>query len=277
MAVVVLAGCGDTKFEATSVYTVPEVPANEGNQVIYETMMAGTYVIGKSPSEYVTGNEKEFTTGTHETYIAGEDFPVGTYDLVAVSGPVLAGEGDVHTSGNSYNAHGLSIEMGVGDNRYIKTYDNYTFEDGEELKVNGTSIKLVPQTNDTFVIEPGKYDLMAIEGYGYVQFSNAENLVLNEQLMGIAGDSKELYSNCVFIEGDILTVSEVSLVILGEPPHTAPIPAYEVTETATYDTKAEGQTATCTTDVSGVVELVDCTELRTYNLLKADLESQLYE
>jgi len=78
-------------------------------------------------------------------YIAGTDFPAGTYDIVAISGG-----GNVQSS-NMFNG---GINAIMGDDSYIaeygdfyeKEYKNIRLPDGTELRVfNGVTIQLIPK------------------------------------------------------------------------------------------------------------------------------------
>lgn len=253
LLVLLLAGCAPTSYTATSTYTVDAVPAIAAGEVKYTTAMSGKYIIGESPSEYVTGNETEFITAESGIYIAGTDFPVGTYDLEAISG-----------NGNVF-AGDLNEIMGSDSNDfYISTYDNYTFEEGEELEVSGVSLKLVPQTNDTFVIEPGTYDLLHVEGSGNV-FGDGLN-----EIMSAPGEEFGVseYDNYTFEEGEEFEVSGISLNLVTAE-ETPEVPAYDVVEELTYDVAEESYT--CTIDSE---EVSDCTTLKNYDTLVADIETQ---
>lgn len=78
------------------------------------------------------------------TYIAGEDFPAGTYDVIAVSG-----SGNVH-SGNMYSG-GINAAMGTeeenkaaGIDLYEQRYNHIEFPAGTTLVVSKVDISLVP-------------------------------------------------------------------------------------------------------------------------------------
>lgn len=188
-------------FEQTNTYTTPAIPAKDAvysDPATYKTEINGEYIIGKAPNTYVTGNEKEFTTSKSGNYIAGTDFPAGTYDLEALSG------------GGNVQGDGLNVIMGThNDDLYTKNYDNHTFSDGDELTVSGVSIKLIPQNLDTFFIPPGTYNLIATKGGGNVQGSG-----LNE-IMGVDNNDFYVknYDNARLTEDSTLTISGVSLDI----------------------------------------------------------------
>lgn len=78
--------------------------------------------------------EVELSSGN---YVAGTDFPTGTYDIILVSG-----SGNVSSS-NMYEG-GLNEVMGTGDDMYIQEFKNATFEDGTTVDLSGVTVKLVP-------------------------------------------------------------------------------------------------------------------------------------
>jgi hypothetical protein len=77
-------------------------------------------------------------------FVAGKDFPSGTYDIVAVSG------GGNVSSDNMYSG-GLNAVMGVteknkeiGTNMYQQKYKNIELPDGTTLTISGVDIQLIP-------------------------------------------------------------------------------------------------------------------------------------
>lgn len=81
-----------------------------------------------------TKKEYTFSSGN---YIAGEDFPAGRYDIIAVKG-----NGNVY-SDNSFDG-GINAVMGVGDEEfYEKEYKNITLKNKIGLHVADVKIKLV--------------------------------------------------------------------------------------------------------------------------------------
>ena len=77
----------------------------------------------------------ELTSGN---YIAGTDFPAGTYDIETVSG-----SGNVSSS-NLYEG-GLNEILGDGNDGFsIKKFKNAQLEEGVELTISGVTIKLTP-------------------------------------------------------------------------------------------------------------------------------------
>lgn len=68
-------------------------------------------------------------------YVAGEDFPAGTYNIVATKG-----FGNVFTSSGDLNEI-LSVEE---DDLTIKEFKNFAFIEGEELELSGVSVSLIP-------------------------------------------------------------------------------------------------------------------------------------
>ncbi len=254
---------GASLQSASVTYMAQEVPAHkEKTEMVkdgkdFTTEINGDYIIGQSPSQYVSGEEKEFTTSQSGNYIAGEDFPVGTYDLMPVEG------------GGNVQGTDLNLIMGTaGGEFYTNYYDNKTFDQGDSLEVSGVAIKLIPQGNDTGKIEPGKYDLEAIEGGG-----NVIGAGINE-IMGVEGGSFYVtnYDNLTLKAGDEITVSGVAISLIAHEKEqvvqeaTEVIPAHEVTEAIKVDKE---ETETCYIDK----EEAKCSELNKYD----QLEDQLHE
>ncbi len=236
-------------------YETELVPAKEAVVEVaptYTTKINGDYIIGTSPSEYVTGNEVEFTTGQSGVYTVGEDFPAGTYDLIPVSG-----------GGNVFGPD-LNVIMGVaGDDFYTNYYDNKTFRDGQTLEVSGVSLKLIPQNSDNFYILPGKYNMVAVYGGG-----NVFGPRINE-IMGTANDGFYIkqYDNANLDNGSTLTVSGVELelqpkvkeIIVEEA--TEEIPAKVIKEEL-YITSDDKEICYVNNDE------VDCSTLKYYDKMK---------
>jgi hypothetical protein len=250
------------------------VPAVEGKDAVYEevktytTYRSGEYVIGLPPALYSTGDETSFTTSQSGTYIAGTDFPAGTYDIEAVSG-----------SGNVQGTN-LNEIMGVASENssymtYINTYDNHTFEVGDTLITRSVAVELVPQNEDTFVIEEGVYNLVAIEGGGNVQGSG-----LNE-IMGTAaentyGNYVPNYDNATMEFGKILKVSDVAVQltskdkpkIISEAVIAKPETTIDITYKMNYNQVTEEHS--CTKNFT----TVDCESIPSYEIMKAKIESR---
>ena len=77
-----------------------------------------------------------------ENFVAGEDFPAGVYNIVAVSGA-----GNV-SSDNMFNG-GLNAMMGTEEENqimdmYEQEYKNIDLPDGTTLTISGVQIQLVP-------------------------------------------------------------------------------------------------------------------------------------
>lgn len=77
-------------------------------------------------------------------FVAGEDFPAGVYNIVAVSG------GGNVSSSNLYNG-GINAVMGTADQNamldmYEQEYKNIDLPEGTTLTVSGVQIQLVPST-----------------------------------------------------------------------------------------------------------------------------------
>ena len=79
-----------------------------------------------------SAEEIELETGN---YIAGEDFPVGTYDIVRSQG-----------DGNVFVDEGLIVNemIGADETYYIKQFKNCTFTEGTTIELSGVSVKLIP-------------------------------------------------------------------------------------------------------------------------------------
>ncbi len=77
-------------------------------------------------------------------FVAGQDFPAGTYDIIAVSGG-----GNI--SSNNMFSGGLNAIMGtaeedasVGGGFYCQEFHNAEFGEGVELAIDGVKVKLIP-------------------------------------------------------------------------------------------------------------------------------------
>ncbi len=227
----------------------------------YTTALSGEYTIGIAPKDLTSGEETEFTTAQSGNYIAGEDFPVGMYDLEVVSG-----------SGNVMGTN-LNEIMGTGDSYfgdlYVAKYDNHYFSEGDTLEVSGVSIKLVPQNNDAFVIMPNTYNVISKQGSGNV-IGTGINEIMGEGSAGFEDMYVNRFDNLKLKEGDSFTTNGVvvelqpkeSKVLVTEA--TDPIPGHEQTETLSVSTFGE----TCEIDS----ETVECDKLAKYEDLKASLE-----
>lgn len=85
--------------------------------------------------ENTATKEVTFSAGN---YVAGTDFPEGTYDVIATKG-----SGNV-SSDNMYEG-GLNAVMSTKtDDMYIKEFKNADFKSGVTLTISGVSVKLVP-------------------------------------------------------------------------------------------------------------------------------------
>lgn len=263
--ILILAGCSTMVYKAETTYTIPKVSTIKGSEVTVETMKSGTYVIGSSPSEYSTGKETEFTTLLGGLYTAGKDFPAGTYDLIAVDG---------NGSATTHKDFGLVEFMGTEGGLYIETYDNYTFIEGEVLDLLDVSLKLVPQTEDTTIIEAGKYNLKAAEGNGYVSVNGGIDL---RKSMGADSYDNFIssYDNYNFSKGDILEVSGVLIELNGKTLDTEKVEDINIKETIEYNPQTKLEI--CNTDITGTNQEVDCSDLKEYKALKDDVSTQIEE
>ena len=75
---------------------------------------------------------------TSGNYTAGEDFPGGIYDVIAVKG-----KGNVNSS-NIFDGGINAIMSPTGSDLYESSYKNIELPDGVTLTVSGVEIKLVP-------------------------------------------------------------------------------------------------------------------------------------
>lgn len=247
-------------------YTTDDIPAQEAvyeDAKIYSTEMSGEYVIGTAPKDLVTGDEEEFTTAQSGKYTAGTDFAAGVYDIEVVSG-----NGNVQGSG-------LNEIMGAGtgyagiDDMYVAKYDNKTFNEGDTLEVSGVSVKLVPQNKDDMVIIPGTYTMVATSGGGNVQGTGLNEIMGTEDKNDVIDMYVPQYDNKDFKEGDVLTVTGVSLdlqpkddkVLVKEAVDA--IPGHEQTERLESSPKGE----ICTVDGAET----DCSDVAKYEELKSSL------
>lgn len=253
---------GEETYEAVKTYETEGIDAIEEIREpapTYETQINGDYIIGQSPSQYVTGLEEEFVTNQSGVYVAGVDFQPGVYDIVPVSGG-----GNVQGSGR------LNVIMGTdNDDFYTGYYDNKVFQEGNELEVSRVSVRLIPQNNDDYVILPGKYNLNSTYGGGNVFGSG-----LNE-IMGTDNDGfyvKE-YHNANLTEGSTLSVSGVKLEVIPVEKEIVvqeavdAIPAGKVEEKVVID--KEGN-ITCYMDSNKV----ECSNLKYYEQLKEEVEEK---
>lgn len=253
-------------YTAEITYEEPATLATPSGEAVYETYESGSYIIGQSPSEYATGNEEEFTTSESGTYVANEDFPAGTYDIVATSG-----HGKVSTTGGNSE---LSENMQAVnfDNSYIPIYNNYTFVEGETLNVNGVAVQLLPQTNETMVIEPGEYDITVLDGSATMISSDPQGIVTTK----IEGDDnssiRTTFDNYKLVEGEELTVSGTKIMLAGKLPAKEAKPAHMVTETMTFNTGLDYTEC----KVNG--EVVNyCSTLKHHEKLQQDINKQIDE
>lgn len=104
--------------------------------------IGGTLKLKISTDEAILSDLQPRTNDLTETielssgiYIAGEDFPAGTYNLVATKG-----FGNVFTSDGGLN----EILSAENDDMSINEFKNFPFAEGEELELSGVSINLVP-------------------------------------------------------------------------------------------------------------------------------------
>jgi hypothetical protein len=122
---------------ATQIFELSkELEEKEAKILELEQKPEATKEAVKEIKESVKPTKKEYTFSSGN-YIAGEDFPAGRYDIIAVKG-----NGNVY-SDNSFDG-GINAVMGVGDEEfYEKEYKNITLKNKIGLHVSGVTIKLV--------------------------------------------------------------------------------------------------------------------------------------
>ena len=170
-------------------------------------------------------------------YVAGVDFPVGTYDLTAVEG-----------GGNVTSTNGLNIVMGTKEkNKYTDIYEqeykNAKMPQGTVLNVSDGTIKLTcdkadghklpKRTEDKskkitlksgeYVVgedlPAGTYNLVAVKGGGNVSTDDYRDYFLNA-IMGTKDKNKytdmyvQTYKNVQMNEGVTLKIKNVTIDLI---------------------------------------------------------------
>jgi hypothetical protein len=91
----------------------------------------------KEPTKEAKKPVKKEYTFSSGNYIAGEDFPAGRYDIIAIKG-----NGNVY-SDNSFD-NGINAVMGVGDDEfYEKEYKNISLKNKIALHISDVTVKLI--------------------------------------------------------------------------------------------------------------------------------------
>lgn len=256
LLVFILTGCSNSVYQASTTYTIPASIESSG-PLTYQTMENGTYIIGLSPSEYASGLEKEFVAFPNQSYVAGVDFAVGTYDLIALNGGGL-----VKTNIDD----GLFVELVSDKNISPSTYDNYTFQKDEVLNVDNVELKLEPQNNDTTIIPPSIYDVTAISGNGYILTYEGEILNIDDKP---AIDNSVPFTSVKDFQlnnREKLETHGLSVSLKTDKLKSKTTEARQVTEQYIYDPRAMLKEV-CSTDISGSFEQVNCEELVKYDTL----------
>lgn len=241
--------------------------AKEGKKksIILVVMMLSIFLVACDSSNSSTTNDNSDTSGTNATeevddvsneeesveepveettapaeveltaghYVAGTDFPSGTYNLT-----VKSGQGNVSSS-NMYSG-GLNATMGTpADDLYTETFNNANFEDGVVLSIGGnlllnmttdagnsTNVKTREQSGDAVELSDGNYtagtdfpagtyNIVAVNGGGNVSSDNMFDGGLNE-IMGTLYDDmyNAEFKNATFEDGNVLTISGVTVQLV---------------------------------------------------------------
>lgn len=163
-------------------------------------------------------------------YIAGVDFPAGTYEIMAISG-----YGYVYSS----NPEGINALMSdTEDDNYIASYSGAYLPEGTILTVDGITVYLVsenassdplfPRQNtatETVDLSPGVYtagvdfsagiyNVVALEGQGFVSSNSPEGGI--GTYIGFPSDDffHGEYKNVVLKEGTELELVDVSIQLV---------------------------------------------------------------
>lgn len=122
-------------------YNGIKLPQGESMQITNDLVVKVTYSRIDSDFSGRTEDTANKITLTPGNYDAGEDFPAGLYTIRAT-------EGSGNVSGNVYGG-GLNAIMGApGTDQsilaYIPEFKNASFKAGDELKVSGLTVELIP-------------------------------------------------------------------------------------------------------------------------------------
>lgn len=190
------------------------------------------------------GNEKDDTTETYKTelgaghYVAGVDFPAGTYTIKAISGSGNVSSSNMHSDGLN------EIMASKEDKNHITTYENAKFAEGTKLSISSSVVISISSSNadvsgmkereesdaEVITLSSGKYvagkDFPAgtytVVGTGSLGNVSSDNMYyggLNE-IMGSGNDGMSIkeFKNAKLDQGTTLTVSgtSVKLVPVGD-------------------------------------------------------------
>ena len=222
--------------------------------LIFAAFILSTFVVACSNDNNATTSlekqQKESSTDTQElqqefifyeadlssgNYIAGVDFPKGTYDIEAISGT-----GNVISS--NMLTGGLNAMMGIddGSGMFEQKYSNINLDESVVLSVSGGVVihiesdtasnrELVPRNQDITEVQTlgngnwvsgtnfpaGIYDIEAISGTGNVTSSNMLEGGLNA-MMGVDDNSgmfEKSYKNINLPEGTTLSISGCEITL----------------------------------------------------------------
>lgn len=184
-----------------------------------------------------TSVDMELTSGN---YLAGTDFPAGTYDLVAVKG------GGNVSSDNCFSG-GINAVMGIADknsngiNMYEQEYSNIKLPTDTTLSISGVTIRITCENadgsplsardqsitdsvelgNGNFVagtdFPAGVYDIEAISGGGNVSsdnsFSGGINAIMGTEDKNSGGIDmyEQTYQHIDFSDGTTLSIDGVKI------------------------------------------------------------------
>lgn len=126
---------GDTYQKEFKNAKIPDGEVLSISGVTVKISSTGNVSMQLKKRENAATKEVTFSAGN---YVAGTDFPEGTYDIVAIKG-----SGNV-SSDNMFEG-GLNAIMGIKTNdMYIKEFKNADLKSGVTLKISGVTVKLVP-------------------------------------------------------------------------------------------------------------------------------------
>jgi hypothetical protein len=91
----------------------------------------------------VQPNTKTIDLG-NGNFIAGKDFPAGTYDVIAVSGSGNVSSDNMFSGGINAVMGTKDANSGLGTNLYEQAYKNVDLPDGTTITIDAVKIQLVP-------------------------------------------------------------------------------------------------------------------------------------
>ncbi len=111
-----------------------------GQEVSWDSENKAVY-IGKQAEEAPPIDEYTLTSGN---YIAGTDFPAGTYNVEAVAGAGNVSSDNMYTGGIHAIMGTAEADEAIGGNFYEQIYRNISLPKGTTLTVTSVTIKLTP-------------------------------------------------------------------------------------------------------------------------------------